>query len=219
MDGASLVEFTDCPVTYDPYQQCCIFTFTSNLTGQRTTFEFNLRTNGQEKNLRFAADFAATDGDAQFVYPSTNGSDGTDFGYSTGGLLSTLASTYGNKGGTIFNKITFKKLASELTMEMFNSDAFVREVYKRNINGIDVYPAKIQIYAVKDATITPLTALTTIGTSATNVTSYPYKESSVNSILQNAVSNDFMLVKFVTELNGDQNLINFDIFRLKVVQQ
>ena len=77
----------------------------------------------------------------------------------------------------------------------------------------------MQIYAVKDATITPLTALTPIGTSVNNVTSYPYKESSVNAILQNAVSNDFMLVKFVTELNGDQNLINFDIFRLKVVQQ
>lgn len=219
VDGVSLVDFTDCPVTYDPYQQCCIFTFTSNLVGQRTTFEFNLRSNGQEKNLRFAADFAATDGDSQFVYPSANGGDGTDYGYGTDGLLSTLASTYGNKGGTIFNKITYKKLASELSMEMFNNDAFVREVYKRKINGIDVYPAKMQIYAVKDATITPLTALTPIGTSVTNVTSYPYKESSVNAILQNVVSNDFMLVKFVTELNGDQNLINFDIFRLKVVQQ
>lgn len=219
VDGVDLVDFEDCPVTYDPYQQCCIFTFTSNLAGQRTTFEFTLRSNGQEKNLRFAADFGANDADSQYIYVSANGSDGTDYGYGTDGLLSTLASTYGTKEGTIFNKITYNKLASELFMEMFNNTTNVREVYKRRINGVDVYPTKMQIYAVKDATITPLTALTQIPNAVNTVTAYPYKESAVNAILQNGVSNDFMLVKFITELNGDQNLINFDVFRLKVLNQ
>lgn len=211
-----LVNFTDCPVTYDPYQQCVIFTYTQNIQAKNTEFNFQVRSNGIVQDLRFIAKFGSNDGTGIYVQPLTNY---RQFGYETDGLFSTLAFTYhwNNSTANKCNLATVKyedAIASKtITLGLNSEGIFIRDQYARMINGILVKPTKVQLFMVKDSTMTPITPLTQINTTATSMVINTYKDDAVNELMNNNRTGNYIFAKFVTEVDDTSNLINIEVFK------
>lgn len=215
-DEKTLVDFTACPVTYDPYQQCVIFTYTQNIQAQDTEFNFQVRSNGILQDLRFTAKFGSGAGTGLFVQPLTNY---RQFGYETDGLFSSLAFTYAWNNNTVnkCNLATIKyedAIASKtITLGLNAEGIYIRDQYARMINGILVKPSKVQLFMVKDATFTPISPLTQINTTASQVTINVYKDDVVNELLNNNRTGNFIFAKFVTEVDDASTLINIEVFK------
>lgn len=215
-EDKTLVDFTACPVTYDPYQQCVIFTYTQNIQAQDTEFNFQLGSNGILQDLRFTAKFGSGAGTGMYVQALTNYKQ---FGYETDGLLSSLAFTYAWNNNTVnkCNLATIKyedAIASKtITLGLNSEGIFIRDQYARMINGILVKPTKVQLYMVKDATLTPISPMTQINTTASQVTINVYKDDVVNELLNNNRTGNFIFAKFTTDVDDVTNLINIEVFK------
>lgn len=224
-DVNTLVDFTACPVTYDPYQQCVIFTFTQNIVAEDTQFNFQVRSNGILQDLRFTALFGSGSGTGLYVRPLTMYTD--TYGYGPEGLFEDLEFTYTYNNGNTGVKcntatVTYEdSTASKLIkLELNNPDIYVRDQYARKINNMLIKPTKVQLFAVKDATMTPITAPVQINATATSVTLNTYKDDAVGTILNNNKTGNFLFAKFITEVNDAQTLIDIEVIKsvMNVIQ-
>lgn len=215
-DTKVLEDFTACPVTYDPYQQCVIFTFTQNSPATDTEFDFEVKNNGLTKNLRFTAKFGSGAGTGLFVQALTNYGQ---YGYEADGLFKSLAFTYVYNNNTQ-NKTNVATVRYEdaisskvITLALSDPSIYFRDQYARMIDGILVKPTKVQLYAVKDSTMTAITPAVQINTTATSIQLNVYKDDAVNEILSNNKTGNFLFAKFTTDVDDISNLINIEVFR------
>lgn len=215
-DEKSLVDFTACPVTYDPYQQCVIFTYTQNIVAEDTEFDFEVRNNGLTKHLRFMAKFGSGAGTGMYVQALTNY---TQYGYENDGLLKSLAFTYlynsssQNKTNLATVKYEDATASKTITIALNDPAIYIRDQYARMINGVLVKPSKIQLFAVKDSTMTAITPAIQINTTATTLVLNTYKDDAVNEILNNNKTGNFFFAKFITEVDDVSTLIDIEAFK------
>ena len=215
-DEKSLVDFTACPVTYDPYQQCVIFTYTQNIVAEDTEFDFEVRNNGLTKHLRFMAKFGSGAGTGMYVQALTNY---TQYGYENDGLLKSLAFTYlynsssQNKTNLATVKYEDATASKTITIALNDPSIYIRDQYARMINGVLVKPSKIQLFAVKDSTMTAITPAIQINTTATTLVLNTYKDDAVNEILNNNKTGNFFFAKFITEVDDVSTLIDIEAFK------
>ncbi|MDE7100159.1 MAG: hypothetical protein K2N99_02905, partial [Malacoplasma sp.] len=194
-----LVDFEDCPYTYDPYQMCVIFSFPASSVGTDTAFDFQLYNASQLTHYRFICKFGVSIKDAAGVlingYNATTGT----WGYEDGGVLSTLNETYHYEAN---GKANLAKLSLaqdggfNITINSWNGEYF-QDRYKRSINGEYYKPVKVQLFAVKDSTSTPLTSVYQYSRTATSVMVPTYKDTVVSDIIMTLRSYDYILAKFI----------------------
>lgn len=220
----NLVEFTDCPNSYDPYNQCMTFVWQPTNTATTYEFDFKLWNSGVLNSYRFQAKFGDNEADIAGNYVRALTS--TTFGYEVDGPLYTLKETYGTKldasnKNVLQNTATvsIKNAAWLFEIASYTEEAFATR-YKRTVNG-SLYKANaIQLFAVKDETYTALTRLFTFGTSDTKlIIPAVNNESVITSIIENMKTYDWILAKFYnSEVGSGDILLGFDVFAANKIQ-
>lgn len=215
--GEILGNWETCPVTFDPYQQCCVFVFPPFAETTLTTFEFGMYNDGELKKYRFNVDFGGdiTANKGMFVNAWNNNVN--DFGYGPSGILETLANTFYVDSQTgAYNKATVNNNTEgegyKIQIRTNQNDLSLKELYSRTINGYKYSPTRIQLFAVKDSTVTALSDAYQYADTAKTVDVPLYNDEAVKSIVQNIMSYDFILAKFINVTQSGNMLVNFDLF-------
>ena len=215
-DTKTLEEFTACPVTYDPYQQCCIFTFAPNNIAQNTEFDFRIRSGAEEKNLRFIAKFGSVDESGMYIMPTTNYDK---FGYEREGLLSQLEFTYSyaplqtNQSNLVSLSYRDGTATREVKLSMISNDIYIADQYSRKINSITEKPNLVQFYAVKDPTFTAITPVIQIPVTAHEIIGNAYDDPAVREILSNNKSGNFFFAKFIKSTANGIIVTGIEVFK------
>ncbi len=216
----NLIAFTDCRYTYDSLNGYIIFAFHSGNTTGKTSISFKLYDDSIESEFRvvlqFGQNYDETKGIFIDAYPGN-----TLYGYdSSSGALRTLKETYAtvvdpssnieymantariNYSGEGANTI---KVTSYTNIEFSNR-------YARLVNGVQKRPNRVQFYAVKDDSVTPLTLITQINSSDRIIEIPTIKDGGVRDILNTVDSFDYVLAKFYYEEGSTMTLINIDTY-------
>ena len=203
-----LIEFTDCPYTYDPYNGVITFVFPSSSTTGDTSLSFQIYDNSALSEFRIKVRFGkdAQNTDGLFV---TGTGDVFNYGYDpTSGALRTLGETYSGENVAILGLITNGSYAFNIQS---SNNTFYNK-YVRTIDGVKVYPNRIQLFAVKDNTSTALTEPQQISRSNDNVTIPTYTDGSIIEMVRNINNYDYIIAKFTYVENGRSTLTDIDVF-------
>ena len=223
-----LDDFADCPVAYDPYQQCCTFAFPAfSDTGQRT-FEFGMYTNGKFEKYRFNVTFGLTQQDfadrhGEIVGPWVT--TGEKYGYKVGDVFKsgecTLANTY-NNDTAVYNKATITGsmgVASMINIKTSTPGTRLASRYSRLYDDGKSYDAgAIQLFSVKDKTCTPLTPIYTFNSGVTEVNVPIIDDDGVRTIVKNLSTHDYILAKYyyIDAVSGNSKMNHFDVYSVFV---
>lgn len=220
MSDNTLVEFTDSPYIFDPYDQSMVFTYKSDYDiGSDTTFAFQLYNESVSTQYRFVVKFGANASDFNGALISSYVSN-TNYGYEAGGPLSTLKETYDRASVNVSNIATVYNLSQNITIRIAAPNGLVGKTkfsdkYKRklSVDGSYVVPNRLQVYAVKDSTYTRLISDFPINTSDTDTGKMvPIGEQAVNFIVQNLKDYDFLLTKWINDTNGKLTTTDIDVY-------
>ena len=197
---------------YDPYNQYCTFIWGSTDVATTETFKFGLYNSGALTQYQFQVDFGKNESDSNGRYVKAATGDG----YEENGPLSTLSETYGYSSGTNLGNVI--KIAIRTNNWNFGLKSYTGEElstrYKRSINGTIRKANSVQLFAVKDASYTPISRIFTFGASDTDITIPSINnDASVLSIIEGLKQYDWILAKFFnSEAGSGDVLVNFDVF-------
>lgn len=209
---------------YDPYHQQMLFTFADKNVISSYYTQFRLFDKGGAPDRRMILDFS-TDLDAKrglFIKPYPG--ESSDYGYGAGGVLQTLAQTYGAHHELINNEVKLNNVAArhldadtnlyELRVKIQNETDPITIRYRRTIDGQTYTPNEAQVFVVKDATLSPVTKAISLNGSQKEFTALTYNDNSVQNIVGGLKLHDYLLVKFYKTNNDIREVVNFDVFNL-----
>lgn len=203
-----LIDFTDCPYTYDPYNGVITFVFPSNSVTGDTTLSFQIYDNSVLAEFRIKVHFGQSSQDTNGLFVTSTG-DTFSYGYDpVSGALRTLNETYGGNNVAILGVITDGGYAFKITS---TNNTFYNK-YVRTIDGVNVYPNRMQLFAVKDNTSTALTEAHQISRNNDTVTIPTYSDASIVEMVRNINNYDYIIAKFTYVENGRSTLTDIDAF-------
>lgn len=203
-----LIEFTDCPYTYDPYNGVITFVFPSGATTGDTALSFQIYDDSALSEFRIKVKFGKDSQTTQGLFITSTG-DTFNYGYNpTSGALRTLNETYNGNNIAVLGLITNGSYAFQIRSGL---NTFYNR-YSRIIDGAKVYPNRMQIFAVKDNTSTPLTESQQISRTTDNVVIPIYNDASIVDMTRKINNYDYIVVKFTYVENGRATLVDIDAF-------
>lgn len=223
----TLVEFTDCPYIFDPYDQSMVFTCKTDYTvGSDTTFSFQLYNESVSSQYRFVVKFGADASDFNGALINKYVTN-SNYGYDEGGPLSTLFETYDRSSVDLSNIAKIYRLDNTVSIQITNPRGLVgktkfTERYKRKMtaDGNYVLPNRLQVYSVKDSTYTKLISdfPINVGDSDTGKVT-PIGEQAVSTLVHNLKDYDYLLTKWVNDTNGVLTTTDIDVYVINYDQK
>ena len=216
-----LVQFTDCRYTYDTLNGYIIFAFPENSITGEVPFSFKLYDDSIETEFRFIVNFgdnyAETKGIFIKVYTTNANSD--LYGYDVNsGVFRTLGETYAtitsNNNEYMANTALINTVGANGVTIKINSYTGIEfsNRYMRVIDGSQKRPNRVQFYSVKDDSVTPLTEVFQINSSAKVIEVPTFADGGVRDILNDIDSFDYILAKFYYEEGQSLTLVNIDTY-------
>lgn len=221
-DDNKLIEFTELPYMFDPYDQSMVFTCKSDYSvgTSAVSFSFKLYNESVATEYRFSASFGidAATVNGGFIKPYIT--NGTNYGYESGGPLTTLNDTYNRASTDVSNIVRITHLESSIALQIKAPVGLIgktkfTERYKRKFttDGEYVVPNRLQIYAVKDSTYTKLISDFRINANDVDTGKMiPVGEQAVALIVGNLYDYDYILTKWVNENNGTITVTDIDAY-------
>lgn len=209
--------------SFDPYNQCVSFTFVSTQVASMTAFDFTMYNNGITDHYRFKVAFGkeGSNGNSgqtvsSYTFVEAYNNNISEYGYGAGGIFEYLTQTYHIiESSQKYNKARIFTNASggyEIELNIVETDTYIRDAYARIINGVSYKPNKIILYSVKDQTVTPLTPLTALNSTATKIQIPAYVDTNVSNIIRNIDQFDYIIAQFHNVTESDDNIINIGVF-------
>lgn len=210
-----LIEFTDCPYTYDPYNGVITFVFPSSATTGDTIISFSVYDNSVLTECRIKIQFGK---DAQTTVGKFVKATGDQFSYGydpTSGLLRTLTDTYENNLAAILGVSQSNGYAFQITC----ADNTFYNKYARLIDGVRVYPNRLQLFIVKDNTSTAISEPYQLSRNVDKVIIPTYVDGNITTLVRNLNNYDYILAKFTYVETGSQEMTDFDVFCINKTSQ
>ena len=210
-----LIDFTDCPYTYDPYNGVITFVFPSSATTGDTDLSFSIYDNSVLSECRIKVQFGK---DAQttvgrFVKPT---GDQFSYGYDpTSGLLRTLADTFEKNNSAILGMSSSNGYAFQITC----TDNTFYNKYMRIIDGSKTYPNRVQLFIVKDNSNTPISEPFQLSRNAESIVIPTYVDANITTLVRNINNYDYILAKFSYVETGSQEVTDIDTFCVNKTSQ